>query len=71
MEESSRELFSAFLEEISIIKRENRILRETISSVRFQVDRLSRDVPVLTSENLSPLPHGADEALNDPEVEED
>ncbi|MEM2884520.1 MAG: hypothetical protein QXF24_00335 [Thermoproteota archaeon] len=50
MDEASKELFSAILDEIDIVKRESRILREAIANTRLQINGLSRDVAALASE---------------------
>ncbi|MBO3802511.1 MAG: hypothetical protein JTT11_01335 [Candidatus Brockarchaeota archaeon] len=50
LDEASKELFSAILDEIDIVKRESRILREAIANTRLQINGLSRDVAALASE---------------------
>jgi BMFP domain-containing protein YqiC len=50
VDEASKELFSAILDEIDLVKRESRILREAIAETRLQVNGLSRDLAALASE---------------------
>ena len=50
VDEVSKELFSAILDEIYLIKRDSRILRDTVTSMRLQVDKLSRNLIALASE---------------------
>jgi BMFP domain-containing protein YqiC len=50
VDEESKELFSAILDEIDLVKRENRILREEIANTRLQLNELLRDFEVLASE---------------------
>lgn len=50
VDEASKELFSAILDEIYLIKRDSRILRDTVTTMRFQMDKLTRSLAALTSE---------------------
>lgn len=50
VDEASKELFSAILDEIYLMKRDSRILRDAVTSMRLQMDKLSRNFVALASE---------------------
>jgi len=50
VDEASEELFSAILDEIYLLKRDSRILRDAIASTRLQMDKLTRNFVALASE---------------------
>ncbi|MGQ9513529.1 MAG: hypothetical protein ACUVTL_00505 [Thermoproteota archaeon] len=60
VDEESKELFSAILDEIDLVKRESRILREEIARTRSQLNGLSRDFEVLASEFRLLFPRNQD-----------
>ena len=49
MDEISRVLLSAILDEIQNMKREDRILREAMETIRLQMNVLTRDILALAS----------------------
>jgi len=54
VDEASKELFSAILDEIYLIKRDCRILRDTVTAMRYQMDRLTRNFALASENGLFP-----------------
>ena len=54
VDEASKELFSAILDEIYLIKRDCRILRDTVTVMRYQMDRLTRNFALASENGLFP-----------------
>jgi hypothetical protein len=65
VDETSRELFSAILEEIQVMKRENRILREAMENIRLQINGLTRDILTIASAFGFTLPRRGTEGPGD------
>jgi len=69
VDEASKELFSAILDEIYQMKRDSRILRDTVTSMRLQMDKLSRNFIALASEiGFFPKEGDHEKSLDNPGV---
>jgi len=65
VDEASKELFSAILDEIYLIKRDCRILRDTVTTLRYQMDKLTMNFVALASEDgFLPKEEGDERSLD-------
>lgn len=69
VDDVSRELFSAIIDEIQIMKRESRILREAIENIRLQIKGLRGDTLALSSAIGFTSPQGMDKGIDGSGVE--